>query len=77
MSLKVVSSLPIKIGIAVLLSFATVMLLSVTIQRWSLSYNESGVYYDSKSMVTYDRDALEVYALLTILFLMITLVAGL
>jgi hypothetical protein len=35
--------------------------LLVTIDRWELSYNEKGVYFDEEALTTYDSQALIFY----------------
>lgn len=59
---------------------ATLLLLTVVfgrtyIGRARLPYNEEGLYFDEKTMVIYHEQAKEVYGLVSIIFLALTVIA--
>ena len=60
---------------ATLLSAATLLLASLRIQRASLPYNEGGRYFDAARSVVYDKGAVGVYAILTVLLALSTTVS--
>jgi len=63
-----------KIGFTIGLSIVTILLLVLTIYRWTWDYNEIGNYFDENSMTTYDHDAVIAYGTLTVIFLIPTLI---
>lgn len=54
-----------------ILSLVTVGLLILTFQRMTMDYNENGVYFNGE--VTYDIDALLVFATMTCFFIILTM----
>ena len=71
--LKVKMKKKIKIGLTIGLSIVTIFLLALTIYRWTWDYSENGNYFDEDTMTTYDNDAVPVFAILTIIFSIPTL----
>lgn len=63
-----------KIGFTTALSIVTILLLIMTIYRWTWDYNENGNYFDEDSMTTYNDGAILVYGTLTAIFLIPTLI---
>lgn len=61
-----------KIILTASLSIGTALLLTVTLYRWTWDYNENGVHFDPDTMTTYHDGAILVYGLMTILFLIPT-----
>lgn len=72
--LKIKMKKKIKIGLTIGLSIVTIFLLVLTIYRWTWDYNENGNYFHEGTMTTYDDDAVLVFALLTIIFIIPTLI---
>ena len=64
----------IRIGLTIGLAIVTLLLLSLTIYRWTWDYNENGNYFDEETMTVYDSDAIPVFAILTIIFIITTLI---
>lgn len=64
----------LRIGLTFGFSIVTIFFLSLTIYRWSWNYNEMGIYFDEETMTTYDNDARLVFGVLTIFFLILTLI---
>jgi len=56
-----------KIALTILFSIGAILLLMTTIYRWNWQYNEMGVHFEEESMTTYEKGAIGVYGLLTIL----------
>ena len=66
----------IQLGLIILFSIATGLLTLTTIRRLTWDYNENGVHFDEESMTTYNEGAIISYGMLTLTFLILTIMLG-
>jgi hypothetical protein len=64
----------IKLILTICLLTITIVLFVTTIYRVTWVYNENGVHFDEDSMTTYDEGAIIAYGILTIVFLVPTII---